>query len=93
MFAVLIDVSDKDRTFFTLSDIRVGISYFVVKPAVAGNWADIRVLTTTEPMLRTNVEINDCFSEPLPKSVRYTYLNNNITLYKCDFNVVAPMEK
>ena len=55
MFALVVENTDRDKEFFALSNVKVGSAYLILKPEIIGSWAGLRMVSTCEPLLATNV--------------------------------------
>ena len=68
MFAVIYNAGGKD--IFASSNIIVGHAYIVVKPQLDGEWNNLRILKTGEPLLpESSFIIHPYFELPFPTVV------------------------
>jgi hypothetical protein len=67
MFAVLFQPDDKE--IFALSRVSVGEAALIVKPRMHGEWMGLRILRTSEPMLKADFVSHPFLPQPFPTSV------------------------
>ena len=87
MFAVVIANTDRAKEFFALSNVKVGSAYFVLKPEIIGSWAGLRMVSTCEPLLATNMIQNPYLPTSLPSSVSDIILTSSCYLIIILFNL------
>ena len=73
VFAVIF--LEGDRQMFGISPISVGAGVVVVQPQMEGEWRDISVVRTPEPLLPCMGNYMPYMPSPLPESVSKFYLN------------------
>lgn len=67
MFAVLFQSEDKET--FALSRVSVGEAAMILKPRLQGEWMGMRILRTSEPMLKTEFVNRPFVPKPFPTAV------------------------
>jgi hypothetical protein len=62
-------IPNEQRALFDLSVVSVGYGVTIVKPQLHGEWVDIPLVTTSEPLLPGEVNWSPFIPVPFPDSV------------------------